>query len=178
MTIKEWIFNRRLKRQEKQPVRFPNWERVHNIIVLYESDIMEKNPSIRRIVNELHEEGKDVTILGYVPRKDVSSANLPQSRMLGQKDFGWLGGLKQEVADDIRTRHYDLKIDLSIRNELAMKYIAMYLLADFKVGRNFGEGIHNMLINLTPTSEDDPVAVQEELYREIIRYLKMIKSND
>lgn len=170
MNLKEWLFERRLKKQEKQPVHYLSWEKVRNIIVLYESDIMEKNPFEKGLVKELQTEGKDVTLLGYVPRKDVTSANLPQSRMLGQKDFRWLdGGLKQEVIDDIRKRHYDLLIDMSTRSDLALKYMAMYIRADFKAGKNLGEGIHNMMIDLPQT------AGKEELKNELLRYLKMIK---
>ena len=170
MNIKEWIFERRLKKQEKQPVYYLNWEKVRNIIVLYESDIMEKNPFEKGLVKELQTEGKDVTLLGYVPRKDVTSANLPQSRILGQKDFGWLGGLKQEVIDDIRKRHYDLLLDLSTRPALPLKYMAMYIRADFKAGKNLGEGIHNLMIDLPQT------AGKEELLREMVKYLKIIKN--
>ena len=169
MNLKEWLFERRLKKQEKQPVYYLNWESVRNIIVLYESDIMEKNPFEKGLVKELQTEGKDVTLLGYVPRKDVTSANLPQSRILGQKDFGWLGGLKQEVIDDIRKRHYDLMLDLSTKPDLPLRYMAMYIRADFKAGKNMGEGIHNLMIELPQT------AGKEELKNELLRYLKMIK---
>jgi len=170
--LNEWIFRRYLQKQERKTTGFPHWDKVRSIVVLYESDIMEKNPYIKQIVTQLQAEGKDVTTMGYVARKDVSSAILPQSRILGQKDFNCFGVLRSEVRDDIRKRHYDLLIDISLSGILPIRYMALYLRADFKAGGNTGDGIHSLIIDV-PSQ-----AGQTVLFNEIVRYLKMIKSND
>lgn len=170
--LNEWIFRRNLQKHACGTTGFPHWDKVRAIIVLYESDIMEKNPFIKQVVTELQAEGKDVTTMGYVNRKDVSSAILPQSRILGTKDFNIFGDLRSDVRDDIRKRRYDLLIDLSLSSVLPLRYMALYLRADFKAGCGSVAGIHNLMI-------DVPVqAGQVVLFQEIIRYLKMIKSND
>lgn len=170
--LNEWLFLRALKQQPRQTTGFPHWEKVRNVIVLYESDILEKNPFIRQVVTALQEEGKDVTTLGYVPRRDVSTSNLPQRRILGQKDFTFFGKLRSDVQADIRKRHYDLMLDLSLTPELSLRYMALAIRADFKAGGNAGIGINSLVIDVPEQ------AGQLVLFQEIIRYLKIIRSND
>ena len=170
--LNEWLYLRSLRKINDRPTGFPHWDRVRSILLLYESDIMEKNPTIKKIVAELQSEDKEVITLGYVQRKDVSSANLPQSRILGQKDFNWFGMPKADIQHDLMKRRYDLMLDLSLTPILALKYMAMYVRADFKAGRNLGEGVNNLMIDL-PSD-----AGREDLFLELVRYLKMIKSVD
>lgn len=170
--LNEWLYRRSLKKIDKRPAGFPHWGDVHSIILLYDSDIMEKNPTIKKIVAELQNEGKEVITLGYVQRKDVSSAILPQSRMLGQKDFNWFRMPKTDVQHDIEKRKYDLMLDLTLTPIIELQYMAMYVRADFKAGRQMGEGVNNLMIDL-------PVdAGREDLFRELVKYLKIIESRD
>jgi hypothetical protein len=57
----------------------------------------------------------------------------------------------------------------------------MYTEADFKVGLNLGEGIHDMLISLpdfTPEQGEEASIEASWLFDQIMRYLTTIKSND
>jgi hypothetical protein len=57
----------------------------------------------------------------------------------------------------------------------------MYADADFKVGLNLGEGLHDMLISLPDLTPEQGEEVQTEaswLYNQIMQYLTTIKSND
>ena len=72
-------------------------------------------------------------------------------------------------------------IDLTTRRLLPLRYLAMYTNADFKVGLNLGEGLHDMLISLPDFNPEQGEAVSVEstwLYNEIMKYLTTIKSND
>ena len=72
-------------------------------------------------------------------------------------------------------------IDLTNRQLLPLRYLAMLADADFKVGMSLGEGIHDMLIAMpTATNEKGeqlPVEAKD-LYEQIMNYLTTIKSND
>jgi hypothetical protein len=106
---------------------------------------------------------------------------LPQSRILGVGDYNWLGKPQSEVLTDLKAEHFDLLIDLTTRPLLPLRYIAMYTEADFKVGMNLGEGIHDMLISLpdfSPEQGEEASIEASWLYHQIMSYLTTIKSND
>jgi hypothetical protein len=57
----------------------------------------------------------------------------------------------------------------------------MYTRADFKVGLNMGEGIHDMLISLpdfTPEQGEEAALEASWLYDQIMSFITTIKSND
>jgi hypothetical protein len=83
--------------------------------------------------------------------------------------------------DDLRAEHYELMIDLTTRPILPLRYLAMYTDADFKVGLNLGEGLHDMLISLPDFSPEQGENVNIEaswLYDQIMSFITTIKSND
>ena len=79
---------------------------------------------------------------------------------------------------DLKAEHYDLLIDLTTRPLLPLRYIAMYTDADFKVGMNLGEGIHDMLISIPDLDTEQAKPEATWLYNEIMRFITTIKSND
>ena len=140
-------------------------------MVIYESDPLERNDAIKAIRQDLLRRQMDVTMWGYLGRKEIQTLILPQSRILGLGDYNWLGKPKDYVLTDLKAEHYDLLIDLSTQTLLPLRYLAMYTDADFKVGLNMGEGLHDMLMGM-----ENPDA--KGLYDQIINYLTTIKSND
>lgn len=153
-------------------------------MLIYESDMLERNDAIKAIRQDLLKRQIDVTMWGYVAKKEIQTLILPQSRILGLADFNWLGKLKNEVKDDLRAEHYDLLIDLTTKPILPLRYLTLYTDADFKVGLNLGEGLHDMLISMpivAPAegeSDEEPHVEVTQLYNEIMKYLTTIKSND
>lgn len=174
MNIREKIFEHILRKQPKRKVSFPRWENVHTIVLLFESDYVEKNPVIRHLANRFvtEETDKSITLLGYADKKNIISANLPQSRILGRKDFTILGTPKSNIREELIRRPYDLLIDLTQKDNLPIRYLAMYINADFKTGRHIREGIHDFMLDMP--AQESP----EFLFGQIIYYLKLIKSND
>lgn len=174
MNIREKIFEYILRRQPKRQVSFPHWDDVRTVVLLFESDYIEKNPVVHRLANRLSkdETDKNVILIGYADKKDILSANLPQHRILGRRDFTIWGTPKAAIREELTRHPYDLLINLTQGDCLPLMYIAMYLKADFKTGRNLREGIHDFILD-TPQQES-----QEFLFEQIIHYLKLIKSND
>ncbi len=181
MKIKQYIFNYLRKKQPERACRFPHMDKPLKIMLIYESDYLERNDAIKTIRQDLLRRQMDVTMWGYVEKKEITTLILPQSRILGKQDYNWWGTPKSDVLDDLRAEHYDLMIDLTTRPILPLRYISMYTNADFKVGLNIGEGMHDMLISLPDlTPEQGEIATVEAtwLYDQIMRYLTTIKSND
>ena len=181
MKLKQRIFEYLLNKQATRDPRFPHLDQPLKIMIVYESDYLERNDAIKTIRQDLLRRQMDVTMWGYVEKKDITTLILPQSRVLGLNDYNWMGKPRDFVINDLQAEHYDLLIDLTTRPLLPLRYIAMYTDADFKVGLNLGEGIHDMLISLpdfTPEQGEEAAIEASWLYHQIMSYLTTIKSND
>ena len=151
------------------------------VLLIYESDMLERNDGIKNIRQELLRRQMDVSMWGYVEKKEIQTLILPQSRILGSRDYNMLGKPRDYVISDLQSEHYDLLIDLTLRPIRALRYLAMYADADFKVGLNLGEGIHDMLIAMPAdvNEQGEPMPVEANaLFEQIMKYLTTIKSND
>ena len=181
MGLKQKIFDYLCKKQPAREPRFPHLDQPLKVMVIYESDVLERNDSVKSIRQDLLRRQMDVTMWGYVAKQDVQTLILPQSRILGLRDYNLLGKPKSYVLTDLRAEHYDLLIDLSKRALVPMRYLALYTDADFKVGMNLGDDLHDMMISLpdfSPEQGDEASIETSWLYDQIMRYLTTIKSND
>ena len=181
MGLKQRIFDYIAGKQEARNVRFPHFDRPLKILLIYESDVLERNDSIKSIRQDLLRQQMDVTMWGFVEKKEILTLILPQSRILGLNDYNWWGKPRESVVNDLKAEHYDLLIDLTTRPCLPLRYIAMMADADFKVGLNLGEGVHDMLISLpdfTPEQGEQASIEASWLYNQLMNYLTTIKSND
>lgn len=178
MKLKQYIFDYLLKKQEQRDPRFPHLDRPLKIMLIYESDYLERNDAIKTIRQDLLKRQMDVTMWGYVEKKEITTLILPQSRILGLADYNLLGKPRDYVLEDLTKEHYDLLLDLTTRPLLPLRYIAMYTHADFKVGLNLGEGIHDMLISLPDLDTEQAKPEASWLFDQIMRFLTTIKSND
>lgn len=165
----------------EREVRFPHFDQPLKIMVIYESDYLERNEAIKTIRQDLLRRQMDVTMWGYVERKEVQTLILPQSRILGLSDYNFFGKPRDYVLTDLQAEHYDLLIDLTTRPLLPLRYLALYTDADFKVGMNIGEGVHDMLISLPDLNPEQGEEAEIEaswLYHQMLQYLTTIKSKD
>ena len=181
MKLKQYIFDYLRKRMPEREVRFPHFDQPLKVMIIYESDVLERNDAIKAIRQDLLRRQMDVTMWGYVEKKDIVTLILPQSRILGVADYNLLGKPRDYVLADLQAEHYDLLIDLTTRPLLPLRYLALYTGADFKVGLNLGEGVHDMLLSLpnyNPEQEEQVSVEATWLYQEIMKYITTIKSND
>ena len=117
----------------------------------------------------------------YEIERNLRTKDYSGFQLLGLNDYNWWGTPKKDVLDDLRSEHYELMIDLSTRPMLPLRYIAMYTDADFKVGLNLGERVHDMLISLpdfTPEQGENVNIEASWLYDQIMSFITTIKSND
>ena len=169
MNLKETIFKYKQRKQPAREAVFPDFKNVRSVLVLFESEWREQNAFVYAIAQKLIDEDKDVVSWGYCDKKDTLSPILPHMRVLGRRDFTIFGTPKDETIHDLQKRHYDLLIDLTQHDCLALRYLAMYTHADFKTGLNLGTGIHDLLISTEPQETPD------FLFEQIVKYLKMIQ---
>lgn len=178
MNIRQYIFDYLRKKQPERESRFPHLNQPLKILIIYESDVLERNDAIKTIRQDLLRRQMDVTMWGYVEKKEIQTLILPQSRILGLADYNLLGKPRDYVLTDLLAEHYDLLIDLTTRPMLPLRYLAMYADADFKVGLNLGEGIHDMLLSLPDLDTEQAKPEASWLFDQIMRFLTTIQSND
>ena len=144
--LREKIFAWILRRQPARKVVMPQWTEIRRVAVLYAND------NIQHIIKQIEESDKEVVLFTLPDKKDIN----------------WLTSCpKSEMREQIKERHYDLLIDLTQQPSLSMQYMAMYIRADFKVGRFIREGIHDLTIDTPPQPAPD------YLLEQIVRYINM-----
>lgn len=182
MSLKQRIFDYVRGKQIARETRFPHMDKPLKVLVIYESDLLERNDAIKSIRQDLLRRQMDTTLWGYVQKKEITTMVLPKSRIVGLQEYSFLFGQPQQnIVRDLQSEHYDLLLDLTTRPCLALRYLALLANADFKAGLNLGEGVHDMLISLpdfTPEQGKEASIEATWLYNRIMHYLTTIKSND
>jgi pyridoxine 5'-phosphate synthase PdxJ len=116
------------------------------VVILYHND------NIQHIIKQIQAQDKDVVLFTMPDKKDVC----------------WLTERpKTDIIESITARKFDILIDLTQEPSRTLQYMAMYIRADFKVGRFIREGIHDLTID-TP-----PQAAPDYLLEQILRYIDM-----
>ena len=196
--LKQYIFKSRAKKhlaQDTREKRFVNYDKAKSVVILFESDVRENNPFIKRISEQLKGEGKKVTAWGFVDKKEVTSAILSDYRILNKKSCDWTQQPRESFIREISDNRFDLLIDLTKNDILTLKYILLYTNAACKAGVNkYEENLFDFTLNITPpeeqtqpengkTSNDDETNTEtlvdeHYIFQNIIFYLKTIQSND
>ena len=91
MKLKQFIFDYLRKRMPERNPRFPHLDQPLKVMIVYESDLLERNDAIKSIRQDLLRRQMDVTMWGYVEKKVINTLILPQSRILGVGDYNFFG---------------------------------------------------------------------------------------
>ena len=62
MSLKQYIFDYLRKKQPERAVRFPHAEESLKVMVIYESDLLERNDAVKAIRQDLLRKQMDVTM--------------------------------------------------------------------------------------------------------------------
>lgn len=175
MSLSTYLYNRQCRKQNRQPV-YRQYDDIHSIFIVFESDYLERHTQIKQFIKELQHQGKEVTAWGYVDKKDPLTLVIRDFRVLGKRQFGLFHRPKKQVVEEISRGHYDLLIDLNTDPEcLELRYMSLYVQADLKTGLAcYDEPFqHDMLISL-PEDEKDTA----HLFDQILHFLKVIREGE
>ena len=170
--LRERAFRYAQKKNPKQEAVFPSYAGVKKVMILFESDVLERNTQIKQLVRELQADGKTVTAWGFVNKKQVTSAILRDYRVLGLQDVNVLGKPKDHELQDLRSEHFDLVISLNVNNLMPLRYLNLYANADFRVGMVSDEPYENNFMVAVPDDKRDLVY----LFDQIMLYLRKINA--
>ncbi len=180
-----FLFNSRLKKHLKtaeREKRFVNYESARSVMLLFESDYLEKNPEIKQLIQTLYADGKKVMAWGYVRKKEISTAILPDFRILHQKDADFTGMPDASFMRELSELNFDLLIDLSVNQIKPLQYLALYANAACKVGTHNYPGLYDMLLDVQQLKDENQLNEVEttaiQIYNQLIFYLKSIQTND
>jgi hypothetical protein len=151
MSLKEKIFNYLLNKQPKRIVTMPQWDKPCKIAVLHD--------------------GGDITaLIGRLQKGDTPAAKrqITVFTLPDEKEVcALLDRPKKAVIQRITADQFDLLIDLTQQVTLTSLYMALYIRANFKVGRYTRDGIYDLTINTPP--QDTP----DFLFEQILKYLNL-----
>lgn len=179
--------------------RFVNYETANTILLLFESDYIEKNRYIRKVIGQLVNDGKKVYAWGYINNKKATTAILPSFKIMDKSSVDWFECPKEQLLKELRDESYDLLIDLTLTDHLPLQYVCLYANAAFKTGMS--RNIDNILdfkikINIPENFETNDQTGDENktefedlneslfhtdqqfLFEQIIFYLKNIQTTD
>lgn len=193
--IKYFIFKRILisaSKNQKREKSFVNYNKAQNVLILFESNLTEKNREIKVIMNKLEHDNKKVTAWGFVNKKNVISPILPNYHIFNQADFNFLGQPSGNLIEKVKEMEVDLLLDLTTSQILPFQYLTHYSLASFKVGMKKGDiQPYDFMMDFSKfkhknPSDMDPEESLEEfiefdarfLYNQFIFYLKNIETRD
>ena len=100
--LKQFIFDYLRKRMPERHPRFPHLDQPLKVMIVYESDLLERNDAIKSIRQDLLRRQMDVTMWGYVEKKVINTLILPQSRILGVGDYNFFGKPRDYVLEDLQ----------------------------------------------------------------------------
>lgn len=168
--LKEFIY-RQVQKRHPHAARYQSYRSAKRILLLFESEPIERNLQIKALIKQMQEDGKEVVAWGYVNKKQPESAVLRDYRVLAQQDFNIWGLPKEYERQDLTREHYDMLIDLNVNNLLPLRYLNLYANVDFRAGRQTDEPyLNDFMIDIK--AEKNPAF----LFDQIIHYLKQIES--
>lgn len=200
--LNQYIFKRRAAKHLLLSARKKRWvdyNKANTILLLFESDYIEKNRFIRKIIETLNADGKKVSAWGFLDKKITNTAILPSFRILDRSTIDWLECPKEPFLRELAENEYDMLIDLTLQDVLPLQYVCLYANASFKTGmsRTMDDIIDFKIIIPPPITsefhseneEEDNIEFkdlnetlfhtdQQFLFEQIIHYLKNIRSKD
>lgn len=190
--LNTYLFNKRADLYLSTLVRdrrFVTYDKAKTVLILFESDVIEKNPAIRKIISSLQDDGKKVSAWGYIDKKVINTAIFPDFRILNNDQTDFFRKPVISYINELENHQFDLLIDLTLKPLIPMQYIAMYAKAIFKTGihksdlniYDFVMDVESLMTPVEITEDNEPAETlvdETYVYDQIIFYLKSIQSKD
>jgi hypothetical protein len=188
MSLKQFVFRRKLKRLKENhdsDKKFMNYNDIRSVLIIFESDMNEKNPEIESILKSLQNDGKKVTACGFVNKKKSDSPTLTHSYMIDHAHVNFFKEPNNDFIKNLLSHKFDIVLDLTLSEVLPLQYILAYANAPFKAGQKMTNfDLLDFMVDLRPdhstgNNEKQSFIVDVNyLFKQIIFYLKSIESNN
>ena len=155
----------RYRNKQEHPNRYDGFERLSSIALIFESGSQDK--LILEFARVLRNFGKQVMLMGYIPKKRKDLMDIPAFSHFTLDEIGWTGKPSSEDVDQFLKQHYGAIISLNSGEDHPLEFVESQVNADFKIGIR-----KSALFDLVVGQNDD--TPWEELFHEIEYYLKFI----
>ncbi len=184
--ISNSLFETRAQALQKAKTRkhhFVSYDKAKTVFILFECNLSEVNPLIIEIIKLLQADGKKVTALGYIHKKEPVTLVLPGLRIINAKDVDVFGKPKQAHLHELETIQFDLFLDFSLHSVLPLRYMALYVNAHFNAGTRVERtSLYDFILDidqLMSTMDQEESTIDEKyLFDQIVFYLKRIQTKD
>jgi hypothetical protein len=184
--IAAYLFRKKLIQYKKNEIRnksFVSYDKAKSILLLFESNYSERNPETKKIIEQLQIDGKKVTAIGYVEKKEIVTPAYPDFRILFNKDHNVFQKPDASVLNFFQENEFDLLIDITNREFLPLMYVALFANARCKAGmKKGGADLFDFSIDINEMLTEKELQIDDLeysfLFDQIIFYLKSIQTND
>lgn len=187
--INQYVFQSRGQKYlatHERTRRFVSYHKARSVLILFESDLHEKNVSIRNLITHLQQDGKKVAAWGYVDKKEVITSIMPDFRIFHPKQLDFFQCPTADFIRELEGMEFDILLDLTTHPILPLQYLVLHAPALFKAGIHKNDlCLYDFLLdigNLTQQTESENEQGFEPnelyLYEQIIFYIKSIQTND
>lgn len=176
MGLKKWFLKREFARTARLS-GFKSWNEIRSVLVLFDSDVLEKNSAVNAFVKKMEAEGKLVTTCCFVDKKRSEISENDTRIVLDRSSLNIIGRPKNRHL--LGTKEFDVVIDLTLEQTLALQYVLLWAHTSLRCGKKKECEIQcDFLIDLPERADDhvdkDPDEVR--LGEQVIRYLKQFRS--
>lgn len=156
----------RYRNKQENPRHYDGFERINSIALIFESSANDK--LILEFARALRNYGKEVKLLGYIPKKRKDLLDIPAFSHFTRDEVGWTGKPSSEDVDKFLKVHYGAFISLNPKEEdHPLEFVENQVAGDFKIGIK-----HNGPFDLVVGQNG--ATPWEELFHEIEYYLKFV----
>ncbi|MHB9055803.1 MAG: DUF6913 domain-containing protein [Paludibacteraceae bacterium] len=201
--LNQYIFNKRVAKvtnESPREKRYVDYKSANTILLIFESDYIEKNRFIRKAIEQLTRDGKKVFTWGFLDKKMTSTAILPSFKILDRSTIDWFGCPKAPFLKELMENEYDMLIDLTLTDILPLQYVCLYANAALKTGMS--RSMNQVLDFVIKVPQPEPQEIseltekdqrkiefqnlneslfhtdQQYLFEQLIFYLKKIQTKD
>jgi hypothetical protein len=152
-----------------------NLRNARQIGILYELNEPSDYDTVAAFVAALQQDHKEVKALGFVRNRNLESRFLPKLSFdfFSRKDLNWFNMPGHLKVRDFINKSFDLLIDLSLNENLPLKYISGLSVAKCRIGRfdERNKDCYDLMIQADGTTLSDFI-------KQVTHYLTIINKNE
>ena len=156
--------------------KITNLQEARKIGILYSLDDVFVYDTVSEFVSQLQHDHKDVKALGFVKNKELINRFLPKLSydFFSTKDINYFFKPVHSKVNDFISKEFDILIDLSLIDNLPLKYVSGLSMAHCRIGRYSEENTmcYDLMLDLGSDMSLKNYIIQ------IIHYLTLINKNE
>ena len=166
-----------LLRQNNRQHAFLNMEAIQSVLVLFETSDYE---TVDLFVERLLEMGKSVDGYAFRVKNDVFDYSETNYIIISPKENSEKSGVpNEELLNQLKIRHYDVVIDLTVKEKFSLQYILAVVNATMTVGLKKNKLLfYDFSISKLPKAKNSENLRVGELIKSIAHYLKTIRGKE